>query len=848
MSVKDPNAFVAAALDPELSYPQPWMPLKEPVNPYTDYHAARTDRYLQPLMPVITADGVAIRRMLSFEQRRPGFHTEGGEIYTHRESGSATTKLVFRGRDGRERVLVDDFSPSLEFPGVYPTGFWLSPDGRHVIYSSADAVDEGGAALHMVRTDTGAAVGDPVPRSQFPSGTWIDDKRFVFSVLGRGRDKPWSRHWRTYVRHLADDGSFRDEALPGIERAPDDSRYDFVPGPLPGTVTVLAYSAILQTPQTILVADLDGRGRGFVIQHESEGVLGRVRPAPGEGSGPRRLFVLRLDRRSYSGRVVVVDPPRTPGGRPRRRQLVAGRRGDVIREMEVVDRGPGQPPALALSIRRHGAEARVDVVSLKKTAKWRSGLKKDHRWTVPLPGAQEIRGTSRRRRDRTKGWYGTISALTATPSGLDIEYSARESVPHRLYRLDHVVPGAVPTMVAGPNSEAVRAAGVPEIDVALHRPRVGLFRRTALHVVRPKDAPADRPLPELYSAYPYYFLGGHTQDFTPLAAAIVAKGIAWSSHYVYGTGAHGYDEMLGSRETARLRALKEMLVALRYLDKLPGLAGRGQRTGFFQSAGGSIGLDALRHSSSSFRTIFFNRPMTNVITNAHNSQRVHMDVTDPSDRRAGYAHAGGIIETPASLPENVVFTLGSSDPRIPDYTVRMTAAAFEEARSRHLGDKLKAPGGIRIVEQKQSGHFPGGDEQAVISAIVGNLAGIHPSPRPEPNTNAAPTHPGVVVPLNQSAPQPVTPAKVPPSVVNRLPRDQPTTATTSHRGRRITAKPNRTTTRGLSPVRRLTAKLAAIRNLADPHDDRTTLRRAAARTTEVEGGVPQLNKQYGKQR
>lgn len=834
-SVKDPSGSVAAPLDPELRYPNPWLALKAPNNPYTEQKKEQAARFLSWMEPHIGRDTRTIARMREFERRQPSFQTSGGEVYTHRLAGSPHTRLMFRDRDGNERVLVETFTPSMEYPFVYPNGFWVSPDARHVIYSDADPVHEGAAALHMIRTDTGEHVGPPLSDAMYPSGSWADDRRFVYALCSPGKELPWQTHWSLHIRTLAADGSFKDEPLQGFDRAPDGSRYDFVQGPVPGTVTVLSYSHIINTAQSVDVVDLDKRGRGFRIQAEAERVLARVRPGPQQPDGSRRMFVLRLDRRSFgAGRIVVVDPPSKPGGRPRRRQIVAGRRGDVIREFEVVDRGPGRPPALALSIRRHGGEVRVDIVELEKAGRLRGGLKAGRRWTPTLPGAEPI--TSRRRRDKVKGWYGNIASMTATRGnghgGVDIEYTARESKPHRLLRLDTIDHRATPRTVAGPSAAEARAAGVPDIDVTFHRPRVGLFRRTALHVAWPRVVPDNGPVPEFYTAYPYYFLGGPNREFTPFAATIEAKGVAWVTHTVYGSGGSGFHETTGERSRARRRELREMRTALRYLDKVPGLAGSHRRTGFFQSAGGMIGLDAYRYSADRFRNLFFNRPLTSTVTTARSSQPVHMRTDVARDRRASYAQSGGIREAVRRPPENVVFTLGSSDPRTPDHLVRMTAAAFDEARSRYFGDKAKQPGGLFVIEQQNSGHFPGGNEQAVIASVSGFLAGRHRRPRPETNAVRIPVIPGVVQVANVSLP-------LSPSATAAFPAPgfgSPLAAAVA------------TTHRGFLPIEQSARGRHLLPRIADPHGDRQADRDVTARVAEVERLVPQLSRTWAKQR
>ncbi|MGR7002989.1 hypothetical protein ACU686_41795 [Yinghuangia aomiensis] len=291
----------------------------------------------------------------------------------------------------------------------------------------------------------------------------------------------------------------------------------------------------INTPTGIEIVDLDQRGRGREIQRESEGVLARVQAGPRQPDGTRQLFMMRLDPESgHSGRVVTVEAPAEPGGLPRFREVVAGQAGDILRDMVIVDRGPGRPPAVALSVRRNGGEVRIDLVSLRETAD--GAATTDRRWTVPLPDAQPI--TAADGSTQITGNYGLVTGLSATGGGhgvLEIEYTSRESVPHRLYRLSAVEPGAAAVQAAGPTNEQARDAGIPAVDVALHMAPGERDHSTPVFVLRRAGAepgPAHEPpakVPTIVWPYPSTSSAVRQAPSTPSPPPSWTRASPWSS-------------------------------------------------------------------------------------------------------------------------------------------------------------------------------------------------------------------------------------------------------------------------------------------------------------------------------
>ncbi|MGR7002988.1 hypothetical protein ACU686_41790 [Yinghuangia aomiensis] len=222
----------------------------------------------------------------------------------------------------------------------------------------------------------------------------------------------------------------------------------------------------------------------------------------------------------------------------------------------------------------------------------------------------------------------------------------------------------------------------------------------------------------------------------------------------------------------------------------------------------------------------FNRPILTTLSAGTSQQLVHMDVSDSVDRRAGYAHSGGITEEVGQPPRNLVFVLGSADPRVPDYSVRMTAAAFDEARAEHYGDKAKPGGGTWLLEQQGSGHFPGGNEQAVLSTVLGYLAGRNEAAAAPVNTGPLPRRPEVAAVPNRAPAIPRTQATPGPATATA------TAARLNEHNRPPTPK---AATQGLT----------AVVDLAPPKTGESQAnaaldQRIAARTASVERNVPAL--------
>ncbi|MGA4542663.1 hypothetical protein ACPA54_21970 [Uniformispora flossi] len=168
------------------------------------------------------------------------------------------------------------------------------------------------------------------------------------------------------------------------------------------------------------------------------------------------------------------------------------------------------------------------------------------------------------------------------------------------------------------------------------------------------------------------------------------------------------------------------------------------------------GDDLVRHLPHRFAGFIGNVPQTDFLREGRGNHTAYMRTGSRRDRRAGHAQSGGIWEAaPAGYRKPIRLVPGVNDFRVPPEGVMRTAAAVEDARMRWLGpfaDKLKdGPRSSLYVIANAGGHFPGVGSQAVISTVVGEVAGCHPL-RTAVNTTGPRVPPDVAVVPNATAP------------------------------------------------------------------------------------------------
>ncbi|MGR7003035.1 hypothetical protein ACU686_42095 [Yinghuangia aomiensis] len=161
----------------------PWwrvgLPDDEAAKRYRGHHGDKSGRFLEPLADSIDASAEHLSPIIGLPRLRPAIEANGVFAYTYQPPGSSKTALVVEDSTG-SWVVDDDFNPSMEYPGIYPNGFWLSPDGRHIIHSRSDPRTELGTSLVVTSISKRQRV-DVLEGALFPSGSWVDNETFVYS-------------------------------------------------------------------------------------------------------------------------------------------------------------------------------------------------------------------------------------------------------------------------------------------------------------------------------------------------------------------------------------------------------------------------------------------------------------------------------------------------------------------------------------------------------------------------------------------------------------------------------------------------------------------------------------------
>jgi prolyl oligopeptidase len=145
-------------------------------------------------------------------------------FFTRRGKTDNVFKLFVRGKDGKERLLVDpeDFEKRLGKPHAI-NYFEPSPDAKLVAVGISPSGNEL-ASLYVVETATGKLLGEPIDRARYSNPQWLpDSKSFFYSRVPKLEPgQPMSeifKNRRTYFHAVGSDPS-KDAYLLGPDGNP----------------------------------------------------------------------------------------------------------------------------------------------------------------------------------------------------------------------------------------------------------------------------------------------------------------------------------------------------------------------------------------------------------------------------------------------------------------------------------------------------------------------------------------------------------------------------------------------------------------------------------------------------
>jgi prolyl oligopeptidase len=104
----------------------------------------------------------------------------GGLFFTRRGATENTFKLYYRGAGGQETRLVDPDDWQKQTGKPHAINYYEpSPDGRLVAFGVSAAGSED-ASIYVQETATGARIGEPIDRAQYPEISWRPDGKSFF--------------------------------------------------------------------------------------------------------------------------------------------------------------------------------------------------------------------------------------------------------------------------------------------------------------------------------------------------------------------------------------------------------------------------------------------------------------------------------------------------------------------------------------------------------------------------------------------------------------------------------------------------------------------------------------------
>ncbi|HET9919984.1 MAG TPA: prolyl oligopeptidase family serine peptidase [Ktedonobacteraceae bacterium] len=156
--------------------------------------------------------------------------TSGYTFYLRRDPGENLAKLMARTPDGQEKAL---FDPN-RIAGEAQTAIdWYFPswDGRYVAYGISQGGTEN-SVLHVLETESGAALAETIPHTEFTHISWLEDNRsFAYHRFPeRPANAPPTQRFQegcTYLHRLGDNPAsdqpiFGPNVSKGVEIGPDD--------------------------------------------------------------------------------------------------------------------------------------------------------------------------------------------------------------------------------------------------------------------------------------------------------------------------------------------------------------------------------------------------------------------------------------------------------------------------------------------------------------------------------------------------------------------------------------------------------------------------------------------------
>lgn len=583
-----------------------------------------------------------------------GVQLAGGRtFFYHTGAGEQLAKLMVRGADGKDRVLLDPATLGSKGSHASLNNFSPSPDGTRLAY----LVSEGGSeisSIKVIEVETGAHLPDVVPRiwGEFAPSWLPDGSGFFYTQIAEAPAEGVDPMLNMLARlHVLGEPLDKDvtvlgrDVTPAMKLAPEEFPILIV---APGTPYVIALAAGARSELRIAIArltDVDRSGGGAtpwtVISEYADGVEGVEVHAD-------RVYLQTF--KDASNRRIVSVPAATP--------VLAKARVEIAEDPEA--------PLVAMS-------AAKDALYVQKMVAGRAQLLR-----LAWPGKK----TDKKRKPATvalpfEGWIddlatepsrdGVVFGLAGwTQPGAYYEYSpkTREVEPIGLA----VTTNADYSAIVAEEVEAVSADGT----------------RVPLSILRRGDLVLDGSHPAIVSGYGGYGIS-MTPSFSPTRLAWLERGGVFSVCHVRGGGEKGHTWQVDGTHDKKMNGIRDLIACGEYLvEKGYTEPSRLAVTG--GSMGGILVGRAITERPDLFAVANIGVGMVNPLRmlEAENGANQKAELGDP-ETEAGFTSILAMdpyhhVEPGTAYPA-VLFTIGLNDRRVAPWMTAKMAARLQAATS-----------------------------------------------------------------------------------------------------------------------------------------------------------------------
>jgi prolyl oligopeptidase len=584
-----------------------------------------------------------------------GVQLAGGRtFYYHTGAGEQLAKLMVRGADGKERVLLDPATLGGKGSHAALNNFAPSPDGTLVAYNVSEGGSEVGS-IKVLEVDTGKHRADVVPRiwGEFPAGWLPDGSGFFYTQIAEAPTDAVDPMLNMLSRlHLLGDPVAGDVTVlgagtaPKMTLAPEEFPMVYV---APGTPYVIALAGGARSELRISIAklaDVDRTGGGATPWTVIAEYADQVESIAVHGD---RVFLQTF--KGASNRKIVSVPAARP--------VLAKARVEIAEDKEspLVSMVPAKD---ALYVRQMVA-GRARLLRLPWPGQ-KQGKTKVKAQPVALP---------------FDGWIDDLASDVAVDGA--VFGMVGWTQPGAYYAYDPKTKAVEPVGLAVTTNADYTDILAEEVEATSAD-----GTKVPLSILRRADLALDGSHPAIVNGYGGYGISMNP-SFSPTRLAWLERGGVFAVCHVRGGGEKGHKWQLDGVREKKLNGIRDLIACGEYLvEKRYTAPSRLAAQG--GSMGGILVGRALTERPDLFAAVNVQVGMVNPLRmlEAENGANQKAELGDPTTE-AGFTaiHAMDPYHhvAPGTAYPAVIFTVGLNDRRVAPWMTAKMAARLQAATS-----------------------------------------------------------------------------------------------------------------------------------------------------------------------